>query len=72
VTEETSTLVRYRLSRAEVALEEAVLLLDSDHTILLSTGSTMPVSMLCQPYCWRRAFRQQDIVESGYSSIRTS
>jgi hypothetical protein len=52
VTEETSTLVRYRLSRAEVALEEAVLLLDSDHTILLSTGSTMPVSMLCQPYCW--------------------
>jgi hypothetical protein len=32
VTEETRTLVRYRLSRAKEALEEAVLLLESDHT----------------------------------------
>ena len=32
MTEETRTLVRYRLSRAKEALEEAVLLLESDHT----------------------------------------
>jgi uncharacterized protein (UPF0332 family) len=32
VTEETRTLVCYRLSRAKEALEEAVLLLESDHT----------------------------------------
>jgi uncharacterized protein len=31
VTEETRTLVRYRLSRAKEALEEAVLLLESGH-----------------------------------------
>jgi uncharacterized protein len=32
VTDETRTLVRYRLSRAKEALEEAILLLESDHT----------------------------------------
>jgi uncharacterized protein (UPF0332 family) len=32
VTEETRTLVRYRLGRAKEALEEAALLLESDHT----------------------------------------
>jgi uncharacterized protein (UPF0332 family) len=32
VTEETRTLVRYRLDRAKEALEEAVLLLESGHT----------------------------------------
>jgi hypothetical protein len=33
VTDETRTLVRYRLSRAKEALEEAILLLESDHLI---------------------------------------
>jgi hypothetical protein len=51
MTEETRTLVRYRLGRAKEVLEEAVLLLESVIQTPLSTASTMPVSMRFQPYC---------------------